>query len=141
MKIFFISPKNSKASLGFYFVIFILFFSLALFQLVSHIKNISKPVVSQKISQSAFSVTLDVSGTLPSNGAMIMVNGEAYFPLLSQSTSVELERTSVVEIFCRDDVNFSVVVRPAAGTSVITNGGEIMCKRGMNYICRAFLDD
>ena len=144
MKIFYIPSKTAKLFKGrnfLYFFLTVIFATLVTSQLVSHIKNISEPAASQTMAQSIFTVTLDVSGALPQEKPMIVVNGEDYAPLISKSSLVELERPSVIEIFCDSDADFSVSVRPSVGTTVVMSDDKKACKKGMNYICRCFFSD
>ncbi len=143
MKIFFISPKFCglfKRKNILTYSALALFFVLLTCQLVTHIKTASEPAMSQNAIQSRFSLTLETSGTVPKEGAMIVVNGEEYSPLNSPSSVVELERASVVEVFCKTDANFSVSVRPSVGLTVIMQDEKANCQKGMNYVCRCFFD-
>ena len=141
MKIFFVPskiPKIFKGKYVFNFCIIVLSVTLLSAQFISHIKNAAEPAMSQYVEKSGFSVTLNVSGNIPSEGAMVMVNGEEYAPLGSPASVIELERASVIEIFCENDADFSVSVRPSVGTTVIMPDEKAVCKKGMNYVCRCF---
>lgn len=144
MKIFFITPKFFKKLKGknvFLAFICVVFLMLFTFQLVSRLKISVSPAMSESVVQSKFSVTLTARGTASKEGAMILLNGEEYAPLSDTSVSVELDRPSVIEIFCETDADFSVSAKASPGTTLIMKEASIKCKKGVNYICRCFFAD
>lgn len=144
MKIFFIAPKFLKIRKGknvFLASICIAFLMLFIFQLVPRFKNSVSPAMSQSVAQSRFSVTLNTRGTIAKEGATILLNGEEYAPLSSGGVTVELDRPSVIEIFCGTDPDFSVSAKASDGTTLIMSENFIKCKKGVNYICRCFFAD
>lgn len=141
MKIFFVSPKFLKRLKGkniFLSCIFIVFLLLFTFQLVSRLKVSVSPAMSQSVVQSKFSVTLTPKGTASKEGATILLNGEEYAPLSDTPVSVELDRPSVIEIFCETDADFSVSAIASEGTTLIMEEASSKCKKGVNFICRCF---
>lgn len=141
MKIFFITPKFLKKIKGkniFLSCICVVFLMLFTFQLVSRFEASVSPAMSQSVVQSKFSVTLTPNGTASKEGAMILLNGEEYAPLLDIPVSVELDRPSVIEVFCETDADFSVSARASEGTTLIMKEASTKCKKGVNYVCRCF---
>ena len=141
MKIFF-CPENHRLKYikDNFFKIFVTFIVITLFmaQGTAFFKRVGVQEVSVSPRIGAGSVTLTVTRG-EHKGLRVLLNGEEAGVFLQNSITLSFDEDSVIEVVCTHDGIAAVEAAPGYGTTLVTEGGGKLCKKGLTYIGKAII--
>lgn len=108
-------------------------------QLCVHLAHRSMPVSTSDITPSVQSgITLTARCGYPTDDVVIYVNGEQAARFENGKAKLDIEQPSAIEVMCPDETDLTVTIAASDGITVLQDASEIVCKRGMNFICRCY---
>lgn len=81
-------------------------------------------------------ITLSSDRVLSGDTVYVLKDGEKALPFDGTSVTLDLDKTSVIEIYSGDDEPFNVKIQTDGKGKIYDGHDSAVCDKGMNYICR-----
>lgn len=131
--------KSSKTGKILSVLLCVLFVTVLISQLCAHLAHRSIPTSSSAIVPSAQSgITLTARAVGLTDDVVIYVNGEPAARFENGKAELTIEQPSAIEVLCPDEADIVISVAATDGITILKDASEIVCKRGMNFICRCY---